>query len=107
MPRTSRNASQPNATPDAPIVVPGLPVSHTPRPLKIQIVAVTAIHGPIPPDIARKPNSKTGSVFANRCAQLACRSGAQMIPSRPLSVRGWMPNWSSRPDMATSTSSMR
>ena len=44
MPRTSRNASQPNARPDAPIVVPVSPTSHTPMPLKSQMVSVTATH---------------------------------------------------------------
>ena len=56
-------------------------------PLISQMVAVTAIHGPMPLAMARNPNTSTGTVLANRCAQLTCSNGAQMIPMRPDSDR--------------------
>ena len=78
MPRTSRNASQPNASPDAPTVravgadQPDADAAEQPD------GGVTAIHWPSPLDIARNPNTSTGSVLASRCPQ----RGAAAAPTR-------------------------
>jgi hypothetical protein len=59
------------------------PTSHTPTPESTQIVAVTANHCAMPPAMARKPNTRNGTVLASRCGQPPCSSGAQMMPPRP------------------------
>ena len=82
------------------------PTSHTPTPEITQIVAVTISHCAMPPAIARKPNTRNGTVLASRCGQPPCSSGAHTMPPSPDSERDTMPSLSSDSPVSWSTSSI-
>ena len=62
----------------------------------------------VPPANTKVPSRISGVLFANRCCQPSCTSGASRMPSSPDNCRGRMPtNASSRPLMRWSTNSMK
>ena len=74
-----------------PQLLPTLPISQVPKPPRIQMIAVAQTNREIPASVIRNPSTSSGTVLAIRCAQLACRTGAKMMPHKPSVVCGRMP----------------
>ena len=92
-PRNSRNPSSPKITPLAPTTtVFGSPNSHAPRPLLSAVNKMTPRKRPsVTATYAITPRTAKISEFESRWPKPACRNGANRMPSRPDTVRGWMP----------------
>ena len=72
-PNTSRNASQPKISPDAPMwlvghraAAPMLPISQVPKPPRIQMIAVAQTNRDMPASVTRKPSTSAGTVLADQ-----------------------------------------
>ena len=71
-PNTSRNASHPKISPEAPMwlvgsaQLPRPPINQVPNPPTIQMIAVAQTNRDIPARVTRNPSTRAGTVLATR-----------------------------------------